>query len=245
MVHVTGPTSILPSQVSGTEHVRAIVAEIALTRTQGEHWKQLRKQFNPGFAPQHLITMLPIILEKSSTFVERLEDFSSSGQTFSLTHLAGNLIFDIISSVVMDNDFGAQKNGQPSEFLRTYRELFHTYTSEQMDLPWYFTPRTEWKRRRLANRIRTTLRSVVQNAFANRKVETNKSRSILSLTLRDVESLTPKAVDEACDQLNTFLFAGHDTTSIMISWMFYELSRTPRALKAVRSELDSLFGPGE
>lgn len=189
--------------------------------------------------------MLPIILEKSSTFVERLEDLASSSQTFSLTRLAGNLIFDIISSVVMDNDFGAQNNGQPTEFMRTYRELFHSYTSEQMDLPWFFTPRTEWKRRQLAGRIRNTLRSVVHEAFANRKVETNKSRSILSLTLRDVESLTPQAVDEACDQLNTFLFAGHDTTAILISWMFYELSRTPDALKAVRSELDNLFGPGK
>lgn len=189
--------------------------------------------------------MLPVILEKSSTFVQHLEDLASSGQTFSLTHLAGNLVFDIISSVVMDKDFGAQKTGQPTEFMRTYRELFHTYTSEQMDLPWFFTPRTEWKRRQLANRIRTTLRSVVHEAFANRNIETNKSRSILSLTLRDVESLTPQAVDEACDQLNTFLFAGHDTTAILLFWMFYELSRTPNALKAVRSELDSLFGSGE
>lgn len=189
--------------------------------------------------------MLPVILEKSLTFVERLEDFASSNSTFSLTKLAGNLIFDIISSVVMDSDFGAQKNGQPTKFMRTYRELFHTYTSEQMDVPWYFTPCTEWKRRQLANRIRATLRDVVHDAFANRKVETKKSRSILSLTLRDVDSLTPQAVDEACDQLNTFLFAGHDTTAILISWMFYELSRTPNALKAVRSELDSLFGSGE
>lgn len=189
--------------------------------------------------------MLPVILEKSSTFVERLEGLASSSQTFSLTRLAGNLIFDIISSVVMDNDFGAQNNGQATEFMRTYRELFHTYTSEQMDLPWFFTPRTEWKRRQLAGRIRNTLRGVVHEAFANRKVETNKSRSILSLTLRDVESLTPQAVDEACDQLNTFLFAGHETTAILISWMFYELSRTPNALKAVRSELDNLFGPGK
>ena len=189
--------------------------------------------------------MLPIILEKSSTFIERLEDFSASGQTFSLAHLAGNLIFDIVSSVFMDNDFGAQKTGQPGEFLRTYHELFHTYTSEQMDLPWFLTPRVEWKRRQLPNRIRLTLKRVVHEAFSNQKLETNKARSIVSLTLRDVESLTPQAVNEACDQLNTFLFAGHDTTATLISWMFHELWRTPKALEAVRRELDTLFGAGE
>ncbi|KAG8412485.1 hypothetical protein J3459_015949 [Metarhizium acridum] len=39
-----------------------------------------------------------------------------------------------------------------------------------------------------------------------------------------------------------FLFAGHDTTSTLMSWAFYELSRTPHALRAVRAELDDLFG---
>lgn len=175
-----------------------------LTRPQGEHWKQLRKRFNPGFAPQYLITMLPAILEKSSTFVDRLQDLTPSNQTYSLTHLAGNLKFDIISSVVMDGDFGAQKQDQPSEFMRTYHELFHTYTSEQIDLPWFFTPRTEWKRRQLANDIRTTLRAVIYETFANRNVETSRSRSIISLTLRDVDSLAPQTVDEAYDQLDTF-----------------------------------------
>lgn len=213
--------------------------------SQGEHWKQLRKQFNPGFAPQHLMTMLPLILEKSSTFIERLEDYATSGQPFSLIHLTGNLTFDIISSVVMNKDFGAQKTGQLSEFMKTYNELFQTYTSEQMDLPWFFTPRTEWKRRYLARRVRTTLRTVVYEAFANRRTTNKKSRSILSLSLRDVDALTPQAVDEACDQLSTFLFAGHDTTGILLSWMLYELSRTPHALRAVRSELDVLFGLGK
>lgn len=141
--------------------------------------------------------MLPVILEKSSTFFDRLQDLASSNQTFSLTHLAGNLTFNIINSVVMDCDFGAQKQDQPSEFMRTYHELFHTYTSEQIDLPWFFTPRTEWKRWQLANDIRTTLRALVYETFANRNVETNRSRSIISLTLRDVDSLAPQAVDEA------------------------------------------------
>lgn len=57
-----------------------------------------------------------------------------------------------------------------------------------------------------------------------------------------MEKLTPDILAETCDQLKTFLFAGHDTTSSLISWTIYELSRTPHALKAVRDELARLFG---
>ncbi|KUI67583.1 hypothetical protein VM1G_02817 [Cytospora mali] len=222
MVHVTGPTSILPAH--------------------GEEWKVLRKRFNAGFAPQHLMTMLPVILEKSFAFLEHLDRFASSGQTFSLVKLTGNLTFDIISSVAMDCDFGAQKTDQLSKFMLAYQELFRTYTSEQMDLPWFFTPRREWKRRLLAKRVRSMLRDVVHEAFSNLQAQTPKSRSILSLSLQNTDHLTAQAVDETCDQLSTFLFAGHDTTSILLSWMLYELSRTPHALQALRDEMDGLFG---
>ena len=63
------------------------------------------------------------------------------------------------------------------------------------------------------------------------------------MSLQGIETLTPEVVDVTCDQLSSFLFAGHDTTSTLMSWAFYELSRTPHALRAVRSELDQLFGP--
>jgi cytochrome P450 len=184
-------------------------------------------------------------VEKVIVFVDRLEQFAQDDKVFSLVFHCGNLTLDVISSVVMDFDFGAQDKDHPSEFIRTYHELFETYAREQMDLPWFLTPRTEWKRRRLAKRIKRTLREIVRNAFDKRQTDSIKSRSVLSLSLQDIDTLTPRAVDEACDQLSTFLFAGHDTTSILLSWVFYELSRTPHALKALREELDSIFGPGE
>lgn len=205
----------------------------------------MRKRFNAGFAPQHIITFLPQILEKSFTFLSNLDGFATTGQSFPLVDLAGNLTFDIITSVTMDVDFGAQKMSEPSEFISTYRELFETYATSKMEVHWVFTPRKEWKRRQLAKRVRKTLTSIVEDAYANRKQQGAKSRSILSLSLDDNASvISRRAVDEACDQLSTFLFAGHDTTSVLLGWMFYELSRAPHAMQALRNELDNLFGPG-
>lgn len=192
------------------------------------------------------MTFLPQIIEKSFIFLGNLDHFATTGHTFSLISLTGNLTFDIITSVTMDVDFGAQKMGQRNEFPRVYNELCETYASEQMDVPWFFTPFTEWKRRQLAKRVKKTLTSIVQNAWANRKQhQDTRPRRLLFLCLGDnVTTMTRQVNDEACDQLSTFLLAGHDTTSILLSWMFYELSRTPHAMTALRNELDDLFGPG-
>lgn len=192
------------------------------------------------------MTFLPQIVEKSFTFLGNLDHFATTDRSFSLIDLTGNLTFDIITSVTMDVDFGAQRIDQRSEFPRIYNELCETYASEQMDVPWFFTPYTEWKRRQLAKRVRRTLTPIVQNAWANRKRQGTRSRRLLFLCLGDdVATMTHRVNDEACDQLSTFLLAGHDTTSILLSWMFYELSRTPHAMTTLRNELDDLFGSGQ
>jgi len=113
-------------------------------------------------------------------------------------------------------------------------------------------PRLVLKRRRLARGIDDLLAVQVRKKFAEIQREkaaggssssSKKSRSVLSLSLQGVDRLDDRYTRQTCDQLKTFLLAGHDTTSILLQWAFYELSRTPHALAAIRAELDDVFGP--
>lgn len=91
--------------------------------------------------------------------------------------------------------------------------------------------------------ISDELNALIQRNFESLgNQEKEQSRSILSLSLQDVETLTPEILQVTSDQLKTFLVAGHDTTSTVVVWTVYELERTPHVLKAVRDELDGLFG---
>jgi cytochrome P450 len=114
-----------------------------------------------------------------------------------------------------------------------------------LQLPWWLAPLAEVKRRALGKHISEHLRQIVRRKFNELQLDSSSigSRTILALSLKEVEHLTPAILEETCDQLKTFLFAGHDTTSTLLGWMCYELSRTPRSLRAVHEELDQLFGP--
>lgn len=63
---------------------------------QGPGWKDMRKHFNPGFAPQHLMSLMPVILENTQTFVSKLDRLAMTGEVFELEPLCTNLTFDII-----------------------------------------------------------------------------------------------------------------------------------------------------
>lgn len=228
MLPLTGPTSIL--------HVH------------GDEWKVLRKKYNPAFAPQHLMTLLPRILEKTPKFIQHLDALSRTGKEFSFVTLATNLAFDIIGSVVMDVDLEAQPLdlSQQGELVRLYVDLYSTYWDDKADFPWWMIPKTEMKRRRLSKRINVLVKDIIRSKHAEQKAQgENPSRSILSLSLQNSNNnnhLPTTLLDETCDQIKTFLLAGHDTVSITMSWVVYWLGRTPRALHAVRDELDSVLG---
>ncbi|KAI0165356.1 cytochrome P450 [Hypoxylon sp. FL1284] len=228
LVHLTGPNSIL--------------------HAHGDKWKALRKRYSPAFAPQHLLTLLPCVLDKTSIFVKNLDTLARAGESFSLLTQAINLTFDIIGAVVMDVDLEAQPSNpsHQGELVKLYIELYQAYWDDKADLPRWLIPRVQLKRRRLAKRINVLLKDIIRNKFVEQRArgaQDGRFRSILSLSLQSTNTVTPELIDETCDQIKTFLLAGHDTTSITLSWVFYWLSRTPRALEAVRRELDNLLGP--
>lgn len=64
-----------------------------------------------------------------------------------------------------------------------------------------------------------------------------------ALSLQGIDKLTPQILQQTSDTIRGFLFAGHDTTSILMQWAFYELSRRPASQKALRDELDEVLGP--
>lgn len=144
----------------------------------------------------------------------------------------------------MDVDLGAQlPENQQGEFIKSYKEFLSSYKEGTGILKWWEDPRLSWRRRKLSKALNDFLTDLIRRKFDDVKQQKGMpSRSILALSLRDTQVLTQDLIDSTKDQLKTFMFAGHDTTSILLQWAFYELSRTPRAMKTLRAELESLFG---
>ena len=189
---------------------------------------------------------MPEILDKSLLFLDRLDARCRSGESFSLMDLTMRLTFDIIGKVVMEADLDAQSESNPGELVALSESLAEAYNGDTLNLPWWLTPGKVRRRSARAAKITNLLRGIVHQKYAQLQSSDHPQtteRSVLSLSLQDIDTLTPRLVDETCDQLQTFLFAGHDTTSILLCWALYELSRTPHALDSIRTELDDFLGP--
>lgn len=190
-----------------------------------------------------------MILERIGPFLKYLDQFATSGDEFSLEKLITNLTFDIIGAAVLQSDVNAQhlESSKQGELPRLFTELLETYADDKNNLPWWIVPLATLRRHRVAKRVEALVKDIIRQRYDEVKEQANgnQSRSIVALSLQDTDALTPQLLSETSDQVRNFLFGGHDTTTGMLQWALYELSRTPRALKAVRDELDEIFGSDE
>lgn len=225
-----------------------IIGKKSVLTSEGEHWKLQRKRYNAGFAPSHLITQLPQIVNKTRRFLARLDEHVADGKPFELDELCVNLTFDIIGAVVMDLDFDAQSGREVSPVARAMMAVLEAFTG---DSPFdRIDPFLNYKRHKLGVAMDREMKNAVRNKFNQlREAASNdaggkqKPRSVVAIALEGNDTLDEELLQDAADQIKTFLFAGHDTTAILLQWVFYELTRQPRVLETLTEELDAVLGP--
>jgi cytochrome P450 len=100
-------------------------------------------------------------------------------------------------------------------------------------------PRSPW---RALQASRRRLDRVLFTEIARRRKRGADGEDILSLLLaatdEDGSALTDRQVR---DQVITLLFAGHDTTTSTVAFLFYELARNPRERPPLLEELDKVL----
>jgi cytochrome P450 len=228
-----------------------LIGKYSLLSEEGESWKTLRKRFNLGFAPQHLLKLLPQILQKTDTFISKLDALAQSGEVFEMDPLCTNLTFDIIGQIVTNLDFKAQDdNSGGLDIVRHFRTLSSTFSDTGRVWLWLNIPVriqrviSSWK-------VDAAIKRCIKEKFAEIKeaqsteTKQTKDRSVLALALKDTDILSNDILQSTADQVKTFLFAGHDTTSVLLQRLLYALSIHPKCLATIRAEHDAIFGDND
>lgn len=223
-----------------------------MVASEGQDWKTWRSAFNPGFSNAHLMSVMPAIVDDVSILCNILEEKARGNQLFRMEHFATRLTIDIIGKVVLDTQFDSQRceNELVSAFESTVRWLPIGAMTQPGELINPIRPLilrwNRWKMNRYVGRE-------LEARFASRQTR-GKSKHVIDLALetylKDKGSSIETATTldktfkrEAIDNVKIFLFAGHDTSSSAICYCFYNLSRSPEALAAMRKECDDIFGP--
>lgn len=62
--------------------------------------------FTPAFAPSHLETMIPAIVEESEVFIEKLNEIADTGKTIKMNEMMTvHFLLEILLKIVFDDRY--------------------------------------------------------------------------------------------------------------------------------------------
>ena len=220
-----------------------------LVSSGGERWTRDRRLLTKTFKQEMLRSYVAIYKDAASTLVEKW--LNHKDEAINLEVDMALVTYDIIMQCAMDIKSNCQletDSEQPHmKYLDNARWLSEATARRYGNLLYHnnfiFFNLTSMGREFHARR--ESLRSYCNDVIGKRKAELQEDEAGTSmldcmLTVRDEDDVGLSNT-EVCDHVNTFLDAGHDTTSYTLQWLIYYLCVHPDIQDKCREEITTVL----
>ncbi|KAH8357472.1 hypothetical protein KR200_003334 [Drosophila serrata] len=213
--------------------------------SHGPHWTRQRRLLTPAFQPQLLRHFAQPIARHVDRLVSRLA--ATKGACLEVTDPLFACLLDAIT-LLTDTSMGAQLDTQLVDhspvvqaFHRSSELLFKRMINPLLASDWIFQRTKLW--RHLSEQLRI-IHSLMDQVIEQRAKELEelegapgKVHNLLDTLLLARFEDQPLSRREIRDEVNTFVFAGVDTTTASMSFVLYALAKYPETQSRLREEL--------
>uniref|UniRef100_A0A672QDV2 Cytochrome P450 4V2 n=1 Tax=Sinocyclocheilus grahami TaxID=75366 RepID=A0A672QDV2_SINGR len=228
-----------------------------LLTSTGEKWRNRRKMLTPTFHFSILSDFLEVMNEQTDILIQMMQKHID-GEPFNCFSYITLCALDIICETAMGKKIYAQSNSD-SEYVQSVYKMSDIITKRQR-APWLWP---DWIYNMLEEGKEHSRRLRILHSFTASVIkERSKSMSsepdsdsdqgprkrqafldmLLKTTYEDGENLSH---DDIQEEVDTFMFEGHDTTAASMNWALHLIGSHPEVLKAVQAELQEVFGSSD
>ena len=203
--------------------------------TDGEQWRRQRKAIQPAFAPRSLAAFGPTIVAETTTMIDEWDDGTSidAGDTYS------SFVLGILATTLFDLDLDDRRE-IVTDAGHALADRVDTSSLSVFIPSWIPTRRN----RRFASRM-ARFDELVHTLIEERRADDEPRDDLLStlLALSDDEDADYSFTDqELSDQLVTFLFAGHETTALVLTFASLAMARDDEVRERLEAEISAVCG---
>jgi cytochrome P450 len=206
-----------------------------LFASEGEFWRRQRTRMQPAFYRERIATYTDPMVE----FSAETADSWTTGETIFLQEEMKRLTLRILSTALFDHDVRGADSSIRDAVRDVARALNEKSDAGSVDafLPeWVPTP-TNRRYRRAVDRFDDAIEHLIEDRRDEPPGDDFLS-ILLHATDEDGEKMSEKALR---DEIATFIFAGHETTALALTYCLYLLSTHPRVRRNLLAELDTVL----
>eukprot|EP00753_Platysulcus_tardus_P008261 PLAT15857.1.p2 GENE.PLAT15857.1~~PLAT15857.1.p2 ORF type:complete len:512 (-),score=266.35 PLAT15857.1:40-1575(-) len=228
-----------------------------LLTTRGDKWRLRRRQLTPSFHYTILRNYFTIFQEQTDILCDvlRRKSAAAGDGVVDIGPLISHATLDMVTACAMGACVDSQREKSSAYVEAVYTMLTHTYDRMTMPLYWNdavyaLTPAGKRMAAALALLHKTSLdviaarRSALEAAGDDAE---DASKDFLDILLRAEEADgSPLSTESIREEVDTFLFEGHDTTSsgLMSALYFLGCQRHAHVQQRLQEEVDAVCGEG-
>lgn len=224
-----------------------------------EKWRTRRKLLAPAFHFVNIIDFINVFDEQSKILVELLSDMPFVED---MVPFIRNCCLDIICETAMGININAQRNPRSD-----YTDALHLFAESYLKrnifpLYWWdaifrFTPYGR-KYYKALDVLHSFSNGVIQErkkclfAESSKNIESGETIKLSTYKSKRKNVLLDRLIqhnidggqltdEEIREEVDTFMFAGHDTSAMAVSWTLYFIGHDSEIQTKIHEELDSVF----
>lgn len=259
---VTNSKNYRRGNFTGVEHIYMVVGETGLIVVNGENHKRLRRLATPAFKTSTLKKVMPYIemcgerlVKLFQTVIRESNKNEKENYTEIFTNdLLNKTTLDIIVLIAFNYDLKESCGFEKKTFGHELREWLQFRIKPSIILPWQkrmnfaimkltrYLPSWMFGNFHTGNKVHDLIDNFIETKIAERRSTSNEtnSRSLFEFILDGSESANLNRT-ELHDMIMTFVVAGHETSSVTLTWTLYLLAKHPEHQVKCREEALKMF----
>jgi cytochrome P450 / NADPH-cytochrome P450 reductase len=213
-------------------------------KTSEPNWSKAHNILLPNFSHKAMLSYHPMMLDIAEQLVLKWERLNP-GEDIEVTRDMTSLTVDTIGLTGFDFRFNSFYHDKEHPFVAAMADALGITMDKLRDVPGESLLRSS-RDRQLQDDIRTmneTVDRIIKDRRASGEDASGKS-DMLSCMFTGVDRKTGEKLDDLNMryQVITFLIAGHETTSGLLSFAIYALLKHPEVLAKAYDEVDRVLG---
>ena len=216
-----------------------------LLTSDGDFWLRQRRLAQPAFHRRRIASFAATMTDAAGEMLARWRGPAAAGQALDVVEEMTRLTLEIAGKTLFSVDLTREADTVGDAFTAASTELMNFF---RIPFGPYLVNLSWWPGARAMRRHVAALDEVVEGVIEERRRQREAGRGAsddlldMLMDARDEETGEGMSDEQLRDEVMTLMLAGHETTSLALSWTLYLLSEHPVVRRRLEAEVDEVLG---
>jgi len=222
----------------GLEKAKPLLGNGLLT-SEGAFWLRQRRLAQPAFHREHIESLAGVMTSVIDGMLQRWERYATDGTTFDATGEMMTLTLTVVTRALFNT---ALTQDDIQTVSRALPPLLR-WATERVTSIFDFTEKLPTPDNRRRQYYTESLNRIVYGIIEERHRSGQQHKDLLGLLMgaRDEDTGAMMTDQQLRDEVMTIFIAGHETTALLLSWIWALLSWHPDVRRRVEAEVDEVL----